>query len=116
MKHIEFVEKCRSGEFKVVVDPAEAGFIYKDKSLLPREFRIEQVKLRSFALIVMLVGITSFFFIPWWAAIIFLIISFSKFSKAQNKAAEHVLAASLEDPIVYELAMSRGVFTLHPIG
>jgi len=112
MRHSEFVEKFNDGKISVNVDKNLAGFLYGRPGLLPRDIRLKQANLRTFAIGGTLAGLVLFFFIPWEIALIVLFIGLALFPICQKNAANGVLEAALDLSYVYNVAIEEGVLKI----
>ncbi|MBA2882820.1 hypothetical protein HNR65_003175 [Desulfosalsimonas propionicica] len=112
MQHSEFVRKYKNNEISVHIDKNAAGFFYQSKGFMPEHLRRKQTMTRAFGLGGLIGGAALFFFTKWYIALIVLVIGLSFFPKAQKKAAEGVLEASLEYPEIFEYASSNNVLRI----
>jgi len=109
MNHSDFVEKYSSKQIAVDVDKNQAGFMYGQPGLMPQQFRTKQAMIRTLGFGGLALSIALFFFVPWWAALGVLFIALGMFVQAQKSAVKGVLEASLQDPIVYQVAVEKQV-------
>ncbi|OGM54239.1 hypothetical protein A3F62_04330 [Candidatus Woesebacteria bacterium RIFCSPHIGHO2_12_FULL_44_11] len=112
MEYSDFVSKYKAGQIEVLVDRNKAGFMYQDPGLLPQNLRKKQVFIRTGAFVVVLLGIVMFVIAPWWLALIVLLVGLFMFPYAQKSGAKDVLAASLADSRVYQVAVDNQVLVL----
>ncbi|MCK5111736.1 MAG: hypothetical protein KAQ94_09470 [Arcobacteraceae bacterium] len=112
MNHSDFVRKYNSKEITVNIDINKAGYMY-EHPLMPKKFRTKQVLLRALGFGGLIVSLSLFFLIQWWIAIIILIISFSIFPIIQKSAGNDVLEASLENSVMYDVAIENQTIVIN---
>jgi|GEM_PF-2329351 len=116
MEHAEFVERYKNGEIDVHIDKEAAGFFYEEKGFMPQYLRNQQRFIRFLFLGGTIGSIALFFYIPWYFALILLILSLQCAPKAQTMAAKGVLEASLKYPDIYYYSVSKGVLSVSERG
>jgi len=113
MNHDEFIEKFKNKQITIQVDRNKAGHFYGAPGLMPQELRKRQALLRTIMFGGILGGVISFFFVKWWIAAGLVFFGFIFAGICQKQAANGVLDASLQNPLVYQHAMENNVFIIN---
>ena len=105
----EFVSGYRSGTVRAHVDRDSAMRVCSDSPALPRRYRTAYLILKNISLFLVLGGLASLFWVPWWAGLGATVLGFLIVPAVQKFAARFVLQYALEDESFFLQMQEDGV-------
>jgi hypothetical protein len=116
MDYVEFVSGYRAGTVRAHVDRGRAMRVCSDSPAFPRRYRTVHLILKNTSLLLVLGGLISLFWIPWWAGLGATVLGFAILPAVQKSAAHFVLQYSLQDESFFRQMQDDGVLEVIDIG
>jgi hypothetical protein len=111
MDFSEFVSGYRAGTVRAQIDRGQAMSVCSDSPALPRRYRTAHLIGKNVALLLILGGLASLFWVPWWTGLAAVVLGFLIVPVVQKFAAHSVLQYSLEDESFFRQMQEAGVLT-----
>jgi hypothetical protein len=108
----DFVSAYRAGTVQVHVDRSQAMRVCGDSPALPRRYRNAHLIGRNTSVLLVLGGLISVIWIPWWASLAAVVLGLLLAPRVQKSAARFVLQYSLEDEAFFRQMLEAGVLVL----
>lgn len=90
--------------------------VCSDSPAFPRRYRTVHLILKNTSLLLVLGGLISLFWIPWWAGLGATVLGFAILPAVQKSAAHFVLQYSLQDESFFRQMQDDGVLEVIDIG
>ena len=112
MDFSEFVSGYQSGTVRAHVDRSRAMSVCSNSPALPRRYRTAHLIWKNISVLLILGGLISILWVPWWAGLGAAVLGFLVLPAVQKSAAQFVLRYSLEDETFFRQMQDDGVLTV----
>ena len=116
MDYAEFVSGYQAGTVRAHVDRNRAMRVCSDSPAFPRRYRTAHLVLKNISLFLVLGGLISLLWAPWWAGLGATTLGFVILPAVQKSAAHFVLQYSLQDESFFRQMQDDGVLEVEETG
>lgn len=109
MDFSEFVSGYQAGTVRAHVDRSRAMRVCSNSPALPRRYRTAHLIWKNISFFLILGGLISLFWVPWWAGLGAAVLGLLIAPAVQKSAAQFVLQYSLEDESFFRQMQDAGV-------
>lgn len=109
MDFSEFVSGYQAGTVRAHVDRSRAMRVCNNSPALPRRYRTAHLIWKNISFFLILGGLISLFWVPWWAGSGAVVLGLLIAPAVQKSAAQFVLQYSLEDESFFRQMQDAGV-------